>query len=129
MKFKNGVMLITYANSMGKNISELRYVLDHYFDSAVAGVHILPFFPSSSDRGFSPIRYDIVDPEFGDWSDLTGLSEKYYLMFDFMINHLSSQSFHFQDFIARKNESHYAGMFIRYKEFWLTGFSPCWERS
>ena len=121
MKLKNGVMLITYANSMGKNTPELRYVLDHYINGAVAGVHVLPFFPSSSDRGFSPIRYDFVDPEFGDWNDLAGLSEKYFLMFDFMINHLSSQSSYFQDFIDKKDKSTYAGMFIRYQDFWPNG--------
>ncbi len=121
MKLKNGVMLITYANSLGQNISELRQVLDRYFSDAVAGVHVLPFFPSSSDRGFSPVRYDIVDPEFGRWSDLHRLSEKYFLMYDFMINHLSSQSSYFRDFILNKDQSPYAGMFIRYKEFWPGG--------
>jgi sucrose phosphorylase len=121
LRLKNGVMLITYANSLGTNISELQYVLDHYIHGAVAGVHVLPFFPSSSDRGFSPTRYDIVDPEFGDWSDINRLSEKYYLMYDFMINHLSSQSLQFQDFVAKKDKSLYAGMFIRFKEFWPNG--------
>jgi sucrose phosphorylase len=121
VKFKNGVMLITYANSLGKNISGLNYVLNRYIDGAVAGVHILPFFPSSSDRGFSPMRYDIVDPEFGSWNDMNRLSEKYFLMYDFMINHISSQSSFFQDFIAKKDKSPCAGMFIRYKEFWPDG--------
>ena len=121
MRLKNGAMLITYANSLGKNMSELSYVLDHYIGKAVDGVHILPFSPSSSDRGFSPVRYDIVAPEFGNWSDITGLSDKYFLMFDFMINHISSQSFQFQDFIAKKEKSPYKGMFIRYKEFWPNG--------
>jgi sucrose phosphorylase len=121
MKFKNGVMLITYANSMGKNLSDLRFILDRYLTSTITGVHILPFFPSTSDRGFSPTRYDIVDPEFGDWNDLAGLSEKYNLMYDFMINHISSQSFQFQDFIAKKDKSPYAGMFIQYKDFWPDG--------
>jgi sucrose phosphorylase len=121
MKSKNGVMLITYANSMGKNIAQLEYVLNHIVKGAVAGVHILPFFPSSSDRGFSPLRYDIVDPEFGDWSDLARLSEKYFLMYDFMINHLSSQSSYFQDFIAKKDKSPFTTMFIRHKDFWPNG--------
>jgi sucrose phosphorylase len=121
MKLKNGVMLITYPDSLGKNIAGLRYVLDHYLDGAVTGVHILPFFPSSSDRGFSPTRYDIVSPEFGDWSDLNRLSKKYFLMYDFMINHVSGQSVQFQDFIAGKDESPYSGMFIRYKDFWPNG--------
>lgn len=121
MKRKNGAMLITYANSMGKNLSELGHVLDRYFSKAIAGVHILPFFPSTSDRGFSPTRYDTVDPEFGDWSDLAALSEKYYLMYDFMINHISSRSIQFQDFLDKKDKSPYAGMFIRYKDFWPRG--------
>jgi len=121
LKNKNSVMLITYANGMGKNISELQHVIDHYFTGAVAGVHILPFFPSSSDRGFSPTRYDIVDPELGDWNDLARLTEKYFLMYDFMINHISSQSFQYQSFLEKKDESPYAGMFIRYKDFWPGG--------
>jgi sucrose phosphorylase len=62
-----------------------------------------------------------VDPEFGDWNDLAGLSKKYFLMYDFMINHVSSQSVQFQDFIARKDKSPYVGMFIRYKDFWPNG--------
>jgi sucrose phosphorylase len=121
VRLKNGVMLITYANSLGKNISELKGVLDRYFDGAIAGVHILPFYPSSSDRGFSPLRYDIVDPEFGDWGDLTGLSENHFLMYDFMINHISSQSSYFEDYITKKEKSPYARMFIRYEEFWPNG--------
>jgi sucrose phosphorylase len=121
MKPNNGVMLITYPDSLGKNLAELRYVLDNYLNGAIAGVHILPFYPSTSDRGFSPVRYDIVEPEFGDWNDIAGLSEKYYLMFDFMINHLSSQSVQYQDFLTRKDDSPYADMFIRYKNFWPNG--------
>jgi sucrose phosphorylase len=121
MKLKNGVMLITYANSLGSNISELRAILERYFDGAIAGVHILPFYPSSSDRGFAPLRYDVVDSEFGDWRDLSRLSENYCLMYDFMINHLSSHSSQFQDFVENKDKSAYSGMFIRYKDFWPNG--------
>ena len=121
MKPKNGVMLITYPDSLGRNLTELSLVLDQYLNGAVAGVHILPFYPSTSDRGFSPVRYDIVAPEFGDWNDLAKLAEKYYLMYDFMINHISSQSVQYQDFLDRKDESPYADMFIRYKDFWPIG--------
>jgi sucrose phosphorylase len=62
-----------------------------------------------------------VDPEFGDWSDLARLSQKYFLIYDFMINHLSSHAYYFQDFIEKKDGSPYAGMFIRYKESWPSG--------
>jgi sucrose phosphorylase len=121
MKLRSGVMLITYADSLGKNLSELRRVLDRHFAGAVAGLHILPFYPSSSDRGFSPLRYDIVSPEFGDWPDLGKLSEKYFLMYDFMINHLSSRSVQFRDFVEKQDASPFAGMFIRYRDFWPRG--------
>jgi sucrose phosphorylase len=121
MRLNNGVMLITYANSLGNNISELGYVLDHFFEGAITGVHILPFYPSSSDRGFSPTRYDMVDPEFGHWNDLDALSSKFCLMYDFMINHLSAKSLQYQDFLARHDQSPYATMFIRYSKFWPGG--------
>jgi sucrose phosphorylase len=121
MKLNNSAMLITYADSLGKNLADLDYVLEKYFKGAIQGVHILPFYPSSSDRGFSPTRYDVVDPVFGGWKDLEKLAEKYYLMYDFMINHLSSQSAQYQDFLRRKDKSSYAGMFIRYKDFWPGG--------
>ena len=64
MKLENKIMLITYADSMGKNLKELHTALNRHFKNAVGGVHILPFFPSSADRGFAPMRYDIVDEEF-----------------------------------------------------------------
>ncbi len=121
MNLTNGVMLITYPDSLGRNLADLRQVLDTYFDGAVAGLHVLPFYPSNGDRGFSPTRYDAVSPEFGDWSDLAALSETYYLMYDFMINHLSSRSVQFRDFLEKKDASPYAGMFIRYKDFWPGG--------
>jgi sucrose phosphorylase len=121
MNLKNGVMLITYADSLGKDLKELYYVLDKYLEGTFTGVHILPFFPSTSDRGFSPTRYDAVDPHFGDWKDLDKLSNKYSLLYDFMINHLSSQSIQYQDFREKKDQSKYAEMFIRYQDFWPGG--------
>ena len=118
MKVNNKIMLITYADSLGKNLADLDHVLDTYFKDAIGGVHILPFFPSSADRGFAPMRYDIVDPAFGTWDDVRRIGEKRYLMFDFMINHISRQSPYFQDFLAKKDASEFADFFIRYKDFW-----------
>ena len=92
MKLTNKCMLITYADSLGENLKDLDEVLDTHFADAVGGVHILPFFPSSADRGFAPMRYDIVDPAFGDWADVKAIGDDRYLMFDFMINHISRQS-------------------------------------
>ena len=53
---KNKVMLITYADSFGKNLKELKGVLDRYFKREVNAVHVLPFYPSSGDRGFASIN-------------------------------------------------------------------------
>lgn len=118
MRFDNKIMLITYADSLGKNLADLDRVLDTYFADAIGGVHILPFFPSSADRGFAPMRYDVVDPQFGTWDDVRRIGDKRYLMFDFMINHISRQSPYFQDFLAKKDQSEFADFFIRYKDFW-----------
>ena len=120
-KLENKVMLITYADSMGNNLKDLRNILDHYFKNAVCGIHILPFFPSSGDRGFAPMDYTIVDKTFGDWADVEKLSENYYLMFDYMINHISAKSGYYQDFLEKKDESEYNDLFIRYKDFWENG--------
>lgn len=121
MQIKNEAMLITYSDSLGKNLSELNEALDKHLEGVVGGVHLLPFYPSSGDRGFAPMDYTKVDSAFGDWSDIEKMSKKYYMMYDFMINHISQQSPYFQDFLEKKDESEYADLFIRYKNFWPNG--------
>lgn len=121
MKIQNKVMLITYADSLGENLKELSQLLDRYFSKAIGGVHILPFFPSSADRGFAPMRYDMVDPQFGAFDDLEKLGKRYYLMYDFMVNHISRSSEYFKDFLEKKDASSYKDYFIRYKDFWENG--------
>ncbi len=114
-------MLITYADSMGSNLKDLHRILNTHFTGAIGGVHILPFFPSSADRGFAPMRYDIVDEKFGSFADLDKMRRDFPLMFDFMINHISRSSEYFQDFLLKKDESAYKNFFIRYKDFWKDG--------
>ena len=114
-------MLITYADSMGNNLKDLHKVLNQYYTNAVGGVHILPFFPSSADRGFAPMCYDRVDPNFGTFADVEAIGKDYYLMFDFMVNHISAHSAYFQDFLQKKDQSAYKDFFIRYSDFWENG--------
>ncbi len=118
---KNKIMLITYADSFGKNLKELKEMLDTHFDREIGSVHILPFFPSSGDRGFAPLTYEEVDPAFGTWEDVAAIAEKRELMFDFMVNHLSRQSREFKDFVQNHDASPYKDMFIRFKDFWPGG--------
>lgn len=121
MPIENKVMLITYPDSLGKNLKELDEVLSEDLKGAVGGIHLLPFFPSTGDRGFAPTGYTEVDPKFGDWSDVEKLGEKYYLMFDFMINHISRQSKFYQDFQQNKDQSKYADLFLSWDKFWPEG--------
>ena len=121
MQIKNEAMLITYSDSLGKNMKDLKYVLETYFKESIGGVHLLPFFPSTGDRGFAPSDYTTVDPDLGSWEDVDALGEKYYLMFDFMINHISRESKFFQDFKKNHENSLYKDMFIRVHEFFPPG--------
>ncbi|MGT2742828.1 sucrose phosphorylase [Streptococcus plurextorum] len=118
MGIQNKTMLITYSDSMGKNLKELDLILERYFGEAVGGVHLLPFFPSTGDRGFAPVDYEDVDPAFGDWDDIKRLGEKYYLMFDFMINHISRQSKYYKDYQEKHEASEYKDLFLNWDKFW-----------
>lgn len=117
----NQAMLITYADSLGGDLAALDAALRDHFAGAFGGIHILPFFPSSGDRGFAVIEYDRVDPAFGDWSSVDRLGEDYYLMADFMINHASIRSREFLDYMENGDESPYRDMFIHWNEFWPEG--------
>ena len=120
-KLENKIMLITYADSMGHHLKDLDQVLEKHFSKSIGGLHILPFFPSSGDRGFAPMDYRKVAQEFGDWEDIERLAEKYFMMCDYMINHISAQSPYYQSFLREKDESEYKDLFIRYKDFWENG--------
>lgn len=123
---KNGVMLITYPDSLGRNLSDLEQVVSKYFSKAVTGIHVLPFFPSSGDRGFAPMTYRQIDSSLGDWSDMKKLAENYDLMFDYMINHISTSSEYFQDFVDKGDDSQYKNLFIDFDKFW--GSTPTEEQ-
>ena len=73
-------------------------------------VHLLPFFPSSSDDGFAVIDYRAVDPELGTWNDISELGRHFELMFDLVINHVSVSSLWFQNYV--KGELPYDRFFL-----------------
>ena len=90
------VVLITYADQVrqsdGSPLTALnRFLLDHQLDECIHTVHLLPFFPYSSDDGFSVIDYKQVDPACGDWADVAQLGESFDLMFDLVLNHCSKE--------------------------------------
>lgn len=123
MNPKNKVQLITYPDSLGGDLKILSFVLDNYFkDLFQGGIHILPPYPSTSDRGYSPISYFEIDPKFGKWEDVQKLGKKYDLMFDLMVNHISSKSIYFLDFLKKGSKSKFADMFLDIKKIWPEGY-------
>jgi glycosidase len=96
-------ILITYADQVRKaGQPHLRTLVDfceNHLVGIVRGIHILPFFPWSSDDGFSVMDYCKVDPVLGDWQDIEQLGQNFRLMMDGVINHVSAQGEWFKAFL------------------------------
>ena len=88
-------LLITYGNSIvdgvHKPLDLLNDFLRRYLKGVVDGVHILPFFPFTSDDGFAVTDYMAVNPQLGDWPDINRIATEFKLMSDLVLNHVSSQ--------------------------------------
>src|SRR5512141_2282878 len=84
-------LLITYADPVQDTekspLASLRGFAADHLGGVVSGIHILPFYPWSSDDGFSVVDYEAVAPEYGTWEDVRRLGQDYRLMFDAVINH------------------------------------------
>ena len=92
MSVRNQVQLITYPDSLGGNLENLNDVLQNEFaDLFPGGIHILPPYPSSGDRGFAPLTYLEIDPKFGTWADIKRLGEERPILLDLMVNHISGE--------------------------------------
>ncbi|MEE4202050.1 MAG: sugar phosphorylase, partial [Halieaceae bacterium] len=74
-----------------------RFLLEH-LDGLFSWVHILPFFPYTSDDGFAVVDYTQVNSALGEWEDISAIAGDYRLMGDLVINHGSSQSQWFENF-------------------------------
>ncbi|MGB9898482.1 alpha-amylase family glycosyl hydrolase, partial [Thermanaerothrix sp.] len=119
MTVHNKVQLITYPDSLGGNLNLLSHVLDRYFPHLFeGGIHILPPYPSSGDRGFAPINQMEIDPRFGTWDDIRRLGTKYPILLDLIVNHISARSPQFRDFLRNGANSPYADMFLPIEKFW-----------
>ena len=105
---ESDVVLITYGDLiLSEDRSPLKTLADcveHFFDGVITSVHILPFYPYSSDRGFSVIAFEEVDPQLGTWEDVAELEDYFKLMFDGVFNHISSKSYWFEQFLAGNPE-------------------------
>ncbi len=102
------IVLITYGDSIKKEgevpLLTLKKFLDEKLKEQLSVIHILPFFPFSSDDGFSVIDFRKVNPALGTWDDVKTLTENFGLMTDLVINHTSSKSEWFQNFLNQRGK-------------------------
>lgn len=100
------VVLITYADQFSAKGEKALPVFTRFYNEWLARtfshVHLLPFYPWSSDDGFSVIDYHSVAPETGSWQDVVELKQSASLMFDFVCNHMSAKSEWFANYLAQK---------------------------
>ncbi|BET43879.1 sugar phosphorylase [Atlantibacter hermannii] len=108
------VVLITYADQFSSPNEKTLVTFKRFYDKYLAGifpiVHFLPFYPWSSDDGFSVKDYHQVEPLYGDWKDIGQIKKSSRLMFDFVCNHISAQSEWFQGYLKGRPE--YEDFFI-----------------
>ncbi len=100
------VFLITYGDTLKKKgerpLETLYEFAVRQFKDVFSTIHILPFFPYSSDDGFSVMDFFTVNPELGTWEDIRRLGRDFQLMFDLVLNHVSAKSMWFQNYLAEK---------------------------
>ena len=110
------MVLITYGDAIKgehqRSLAALHRFIQTYNRGAVNTIHILPFFPYSSDRGFAVVDFKAVDPSMGTWECIRNLGADYDLMFDGVVNHCSSRSEMFREFL--KGNPFYKDFFIAY---------------
>ena len=112
---ESDIFLISYGDSIisakDKRLKTLKKFVDEFITPHFNNIHILPFFPFSSDDGFSITDYKKVRDDLGSWEDISLLSKDYRVMVDIVINHSSKQSEYFQEFVRGNYE---------YKDFFIS---------
>lgn len=113
------IVLICYGDHLLKDGEEplitLRHFLTKYCRDIFNRVHILPFFPYSSDDGFSVKDHYMVDPRLGDWRDVREIGKDFSLMYDLVVNHVSSESEWFKRFLRQDED---------FKDYFISFIEP-----
>ena len=123
---KDHVQLIAYVDRFGdgdlRNFNEL---LTSTFEGLFGGVHLLPFFHpiDGADSGFDPIDHTAIDGRLGDWGDIRAIAAHTDLMADLIVNHISTESGEFKDYLAKGDESEFAELFVSYDDVFPGGAS------
>jgi glycosidase len=101
------VVLITYGDSLKKDgeapLATLHEFANQYLKGAISNIHFLPFFPYSSDDGFSVMNFFEINPELGTWDEVAAIGRDFERMFDYVVNHFSSKGQWFQNYLEGKD--------------------------
>jgi glycosidase len=101
------VVLITYGDTLKKTgeapLHTLHNFAKKHLKDIISTIHFLPFFPFSSDDGFSVMDFFAINPDLGSWEHLKKFEEDFGLMFDFVINHFSAKGQWFESYREGKN--------------------------
>ena len=101
------IVAISYGDSIKREnelpLETLHYFLSNHLDNIASTIHILPFYPFSSDDGFSVINYSEVNQSLGDWKQINDIAKDFSVMADLVINHCSSRSLWFDNYRQRKH--------------------------
>jgi sucrose phosphorylase len=111
---RSSVQLITYADRLGGDLAGLTDLLHGPLAGLFGGVHVLPFFTpyDGADAGFDPDDHTTVDPRLGTWADVRAIATDLDVMVDVIVNHVSSRSPQFTDWLAHGDASACDGMFL-----------------
>ncbi|MBU3723601.1 MAG: sucrose phosphorylase, partial [Limnohabitans sp.] len=123
---KNQVQLITYVDRFGgQDLTQLRALLTGPLNSVFGGVHLLPFYEKidGADAGFDPIDHTRVDTRLGDWQHIRQLAQEHDVMADVIVNHMSSESPQFLDYLQKGTASEYNGLFLTMSSVFPQGAS------
>ncbi|MFO7709209.1 MAG: sugar phosphorylase [Desulfobacterales bacterium] len=116
---ESDLVLVTYGDIVhgdGKSpLSTLHEFVNTYNRGTVNTIHLLPFFPYSSDRGFAVVDFNRVDPKLGTWEDVRDQKRRYDLMFDAVLNHCSARSEMFREYVNGNPQ---------FKDFFIAYASP-----
>lgn len=122
VSLKHSIHLLAYPNRIGSTINDLYTFMTKNLDDCIGGLHLLPFYPSNADSGFSPLTHTEVDPAFGTWNDIEKISATYDLCVDLTLNHISDESEEFRDFLEKGAKSKHANLFVHLHK--LGEFTP-----
>jgi hypothetical protein len=110
------MVLITYGDAVkgerGSTLAALHQFIQTFSRGGINTIHILPFFPYSSDRGFAVVDFKAVDPKMGTWDAIRNMGADYDLMFDGVLNHCSAGAQMFREFL--RGNPIYNDFFIAY---------------